>query len=190
MTNIVRLVSAMALTGLLGGVPSALAQQPSLADVARQEAERRKSTDKAKKLYTNDDIKAGRPLTTAGAASAPTPAAGTEGADKAASTADQPAGKTSSNKLDEVVLKRILDLKEQVSRHQLELERLQTRIDEVNTAVVNAFDQMEREGLDSRPGRRPARVPPPAVRDGRQGQDDRRPRGRGPEDATTDAVSV
>lgn len=68
------LMAAAALVTL--GVATASAQ--SLADVARKENERRKALGKATKVYTNEDVKSTRPLTTAAArpADAASPAGG------------------------------------------------------------------------------------------------------------------
>jgi hypothetical protein len=57
------LVATVAL--VLLGVAVSSAQ--TLADVARKEGERRKALGKATKVYTNDDVKSTRPLTTAAA---------------------------------------------------------------------------------------------------------------------------
>lgn len=82
----IRTVLAVGLAWSLGG-SLALAQQPSLAEVARQEAARRKTVDASKKVYTNKDVDKGRPITTGAAAKAAPTAAGATAPDAA-----QPAG--------------------------------------------------------------------------------------------------
>lgn len=61
--------------GLVGTAGAALAQQPSLAEVAKQEAVRRKNVESGKRVYTNQDLDKGRPLTTGAVAKVPAPAA-------------------------------------------------------------------------------------------------------------------
>ena len=75
-----RVVAVCSIAGILGGAGSAFAQtaQPSLAEVARQESERRKAVGQSGKVYTNDDTKSGRPLTTGSASLAKAAAAAQE----------------------------------------------------------------------------------------------------------------
>ncbi len=79
------LMAAAALVTL--GVATASAQ--SLADVARKENERRKALGKATKVYTNEDVKSTRPLTTAAARPADAASPGS-GAGQAGASAGQP----------------------------------------------------------------------------------------------------
>lgn len=144
MTRIIRLVAAALGLALLTG-PLARAQQPSLAEVAQRESERRKAQGTTSKVYTNEDIKKGKPLTVArspGAARAEGEAEGQKDATKPGSSK-----KTAPNKVQAASLERALALKEQASKRQLEAERLQKRIDELNAGVLNAFDQVARERL-------------------------------------------
>lgn len=78
------LMAAAALVTL--GVATASAQ--SLADVARKENERRKALGKATKVYTNEDVKSTRPLTTAAARPADAASPGS-GAGQAGASAGQ-----------------------------------------------------------------------------------------------------
>ena len=84
----IRTVLAVGLAWSLGGIVSpALAQQPSLAEVARQEAARRKTVETSKKVYTNKDVDKGRAVTT-GAATKPATAATAPATPGAAQAAD------------------------------------------------------------------------------------------------------
>lgn len=148
-----RLVTVWSIAVTLSGVVSVFAQTtpPSLADVARQEAERRKNAEKSSKVYTNADTKSGRPLTTAAAAPAkPAPAAGQAGAGPggAAGKDGKGAGKGEMTKeAREALLARILDLKEQISRNELQAGKVSAQMDQLNTDVLNSFDQVTRNDL-------------------------------------------
>ncbi len=107
---------------LLAGGIAAAQQQPSLAEVARREAERRKAIRTPAKVYTNDDLKTSRPITTAAAAPAPPPDAAKPAAAAAQATqAKEPAR-------DEAFWRnRIAQAREQLQRSQMFLEALQSR---------------------------------------------------------------
>lgn len=153
------LVAVFAFAGVLVGAVPVLAQtsQPSLAEVARQEAERRKAMGKTtQKVYTNDDTKVGRPLTTASASMPRTQAAddkagsgggaGTPGAPAAG--AQKPAGKADPAKdAKNALYQRILDVKEQISRNDVEAAKVQKQVDDLNERVLNSFDSVERANL-------------------------------------------
>jgi hypothetical protein len=139
MVKLVRVVSAMVVAGVCLGALSA-AEAQSLADVARQEAERRKAAEKARKTYTNDDLKGGRPLTTMGAAAKPPQE---EGQDKAAK-GEQGPGKGPT---DESVAKRVAELKEELSQLQRDKAQTQQRVDEINSKVLETTDQASLEQL-------------------------------------------
>ena len=137
----------------------AQSEQPSLADVARREAERRKTAPRAEKVYTNTDTQAGRPLTTGAAAPKATAKAegeagqagqpGAAGA-KEGKDANVPAdtkGQGEPKGIAEALAQRILDLKEQISRDTVAGQRLSTQVDELNNGVLSAFDAQRRDEL-------------------------------------------
>ena len=96
-----RLVAACSLSGILLGTGAVLAQaQPSLADVARQEAERRKTVAKSGKVYTNNDTKTGRPLTTGSSALAKAAEAAQGRAAAGEQASDEGGGKGAAGKAD------------------------------------------------------------------------------------------
>lgn len=150
-----RLVAACSLTGILLGTGAALAQsQPSLAEVARQEAERRKSVGKTGRVYTNNDTKSGRPLTTGSsplakaAETAQERAAGDQADAGAGAGGEKVPGKADSAKAArDAVLKRMLDTQERISRNEVEAQRAQKQVDDINERVLASFDQVEREQL-------------------------------------------
>ena len=138
----------------LSGVVSLFAQTPpkSLADVARQEAERRKTVEKSNKVYTNEDTKGGRPLTTGAASLAKPPAAVAEKAGDAAEGVGGREGKGAgkgemTKEARAALLKRILDLKDQISRNELEAGKVSAQMNQTNTDVLNSFDQVTRNDL-------------------------------------------
>lgn len=138
MKKIDRVVVSVLMAALLGFAATARAQQPSLAEVARQTADARKAKekDKASKTYTNADLKGGRTLTVTGAA-AP---AQTEAKGDAVRAAAAPAAGNET-------AKRVQELRAYVAERQDETRRLEQRIRELNDAVLNTFSEKEREAF-------------------------------------------
>jgi hypothetical protein len=133
----------------VGAATAAGAQsQPSLADLARKESERRKTTTKPQKVYTNDDVKQ------AGAAPITTAAARTQTKDEQASdkpAADQKAGEPAAAQepaKDEAFWReRMTQAREQLNRSRLFAEALQSRINALTTDFVNRADPVQREQI-------------------------------------------
>jgi hypothetical protein len=131
--------------------PRALAQSPSLGDLARKEQERRKTQKPAGKTYTNKDLPEGAQKGTAPAtgtapsqapAVSPGHATGHEGAAK---PAEAPAGAEAAGKNDEASWrKRISDARENLRRNEVFAEALQTRINSQSTDFVNRDDPYQR----------------------------------------------
>jgi tetrahydrodipicolinate N-succinyltransferase len=145
-----RLVAACSIAGVLMGTVPAFAQtaQPSLAEIAKQEAERRKALGKASKVYTNDDTRGGRPLTT-GAATAPKAAVQAE---KAAAGREEQADAAAlrddqAKAALEALQKKIADLKARIAEGEQGQQKIQQQVDQLNNAVINSFDETVREGL-------------------------------------------
>jgi hypothetical protein len=144
-------VSALVLASLLAGWPSVRAQ--SLADVARQEEERRKHIKTEAKVYTNKDLGNAPP---APASPRPAPAASdttgtkdgaakTDAADSGAKTeaAASPAAETP--KRDQAYWNgRLTDLQTTLERDRTYLEALQSRINALTTDFVNRDDPAQR----------------------------------------------
>ncbi len=140
------------LSGVLAlslGLPAlALAQTPTLGDLARREQERRKATKSSDKVLTNKDLPASAqqpppgPVTATGAATPATGAAApvTAGAPTAADTKPAP-----SDQRDEAWWrKRITDAREALRRNEMFLEALQSRINALSADFVNRDDPQQR----------------------------------------------
>lgn len=111
----------LVLTLISVGTVAAAQQQPPLAEVARREAERRKTIRTPARVYTNDDLKTARPITTAAAVPAPPPDPAKQAAAAQAQQATGPAR-------DETFWRtRITQARELLQRSQLFLEALQSR---------------------------------------------------------------
>jgi hypothetical protein len=133
----------------LGAVAAARAQeQPSLAEVARKEAQRRKSAPAAGKVYTNADVQK------AGPASVTTAARPVEKAGKAppeggeaASAPDQSPNAEDPAREEVRWRQRMTEAREQLSRSKLFAEALQSRINALTTDFVNRADPYQREQI-------------------------------------------
>ena len=143
-----RTVLALALaSGLAGTAAVGLAQQPSLAEVARQEAARRKAVEASKKVYTNQDVARGRPLTT-GAVAKPANAPAAEAS--VASDDAQPADGTATPATDDakapakVDEARVAELKNALAAITTAARIAQTAVDKANINIVNLFDEAQR----------------------------------------------
>lgn len=138
MMKIDRVVASVLTLALLGFAGTARAQQPSLAEVAKQTADARKAKekDKASKAYTNADLKGGRMLTVTGtAAPAQAEAKGDAGGGAAPPAAD------------DQTAKRVQELRTYVDERQAEARRLEQRMRELNDAVLNTFSEQQRVAL-------------------------------------------
>jgi len=151
-----------ALAGLLlvGGAAASAAQ--SLADIARQEEERRKSITASGKVYTNESLRA-EPPPSAPPAAAPAPAAtpappATPAAPGAAPPAGaqapqtpgqppaaQPAAPAAQGEAE--WRKRIASAREAMTRSQTFAEALQSRINALSTDFVNRDDPIQRDQI-------------------------------------------
>jgi hypothetical protein len=120
----------------------------TLADVARQEAERRKALAATGKVLTNDDVRSQRPLTTA--AAVPEPAA------PAVGTAEHAEGAGAALVTPEDQGRRLEELRRQVDRDHLAAEALRSRlnglgyqIEQVSDAETRAMLEREREQISA-----------------------------------------
>jgi len=156
--SIGRLVLSLALLGaLVQPVPAAAetqSTQPSLAEIAKKEAERRKTTKDAKKVITTKDL----PESARKPASAPAaPAVTTTAADAAQSGGDQkaaPGAETSSaapvsgGQGDEAAWRaRITQARETLRRNETFLEALQTRVNALGNDFRNSGDSAQQAKL-------------------------------------------
>jgi len=147
-------VWGVAIALLLGIASSSVAQ--SLGDVARQEAERRKTVVTGGKVYTNESLRpepapsAGQPAQPAqpsstAAATATPPAAGGANAPPA-----QPSGgadPADAPPTEEAWTKRMAAAREALSRSRMFADALQSRINALTTDYVNRDDPAQRDSI-------------------------------------------
>jgi len=152
-----RSIRSLAVAAVLMAGATASAQ--SLADVARQEEERRKAVGTAGKVYTNEALRPEPPASGA-SASAPgtaapvkpadtsTPAAGAPPAGApsgdAAKPGDQAPAATAVPATEEAWRKRVATEREAVSRSQILADALQSRINALTTDFENRGDPAQR----------------------------------------------
>lgn len=108
---------------LAGSAPAQ--SQESLADVARREAERRKTVQSSGRVYTNSDVRKTTPLTVA--AQSPQPAAAKGGSPTDPKEKAAPGGDADSRKDESYWRKRMTDLQGQLTRNRLFADALQSR---------------------------------------------------------------
>jgi hypothetical protein len=144
--------SALALAVSMSPVAAAAqTKQPSLADVAKKEAERRKTVKDAKKVITTKDLpeSARKP---AAAQPAPSPEGAPAAPAGAASPSDQrtsgssasPGGGEGSDKGEAYWRSRVTQAREGLRRNEAFLEALQSRINALTTDFVNRDDPYQR----------------------------------------------
>lgn len=140
------------------------ASAQSLADVARQEGERRQAVSAAAKSYSNKDLKPTKTVDvvdspTAASDSGAAPASATEPAADAADTSkdgaasadaaqdakdDTSDSKKADTKDEKYWSKRMAELRDQLERDQTFLQALQGRVDSLTTDFVNRDDPAQR----------------------------------------------
>ena len=144
---------ARSITVTLVLVSGAAASAQSLADVARQEEERRKTVAKAGKVYTNDHLPAAPPVTAprpaSGAVAPAKPAepeatAGAPPAGDAAKPADQATGGGTAPSTEDGWRKRVAAEREALSRSEILADALQSRINALTTDFENRDDPAQR----------------------------------------------
>lgn len=135
-------------------VPAGWVHAQSLAEVAREEASRRKAQQQPAKVYTNDDLKAdfSRPVAPAapaaaeaapggGAAAAAQPAGGT-------TPAAAPGSEAAPAKDQAYWSGRMADARGQLERSRTFATALQSRIDALMTDFINRDNPVERAGIE------------------------------------------
>jgi hypothetical protein len=137
----------------------------SLADVARQEEERRKAIKKPSKVYTTEDLRrdsSGSTPTTVSAPAAPTsastpsssstPSPATTGSTSSAGAEPNgkpPAESSSPGAKDQASWKgRITQARDQLERSKTLADAMQSRINALNTDFVNTDDPAKRSGVE------------------------------------------
>ena len=121
---------------VLGTAAPGVGQGPALADVAKQEQERRKAVPAPKKVYTNKD------LPESAVQPAPTPAstAATPGAEQA-KPEQKPAG---PEKNEAWWRNRITTARDELRRNEVFFEALQSRVNTLSADFVNRDDPYQR----------------------------------------------
>ncbi len=146
-------VAAVALTWTLAmPAASALAQTPSLGEVARKEAERRKALPPSGKVYTNKDLppSAQKPAPSSGAGTETTipldPVAAATG-DKPADAKAEADAKPGAEKNEAWWAGRISAAREAVRRNEMFAEALQTRINSLNRDFTSRDNPAQRSQI-------------------------------------------
>jgi hypothetical protein len=139
----------LALATLVLWPAAAAAQTPALADVAKKEQDRRKSTPGPKKVYTSKDLPKpttpppAPPAAQAPGAAAPSTPAGTgdAAAGQSADAATQPGEEV---KDEQWWRQQMAALRDELTRNEMFLEALQTRINSLGTDYVARDDPAQR----------------------------------------------
>jgi hypothetical protein len=146
-------VAAVALTWtLVMPAASALAQTPSLGEVARKEAERRRALPPSGKVYTNKDLppSAQKPAPSSGAGTETTipldPVAAATG-DKPADAKAEADAKPGEEKNQAWWAGRISAAREAVRRNEMFAEALQTRINSLNRDFTSRDNPAQRSEI-------------------------------------------
>jgi len=142
--------AAALLTGTLMllwlGMPAVSAQQPpSLGEIAKREAERRRALKAEGKVYTNKDLpKSANPAQPSTTAPAPAPTAEQKAATQKPAEAD-PVEKDKEEEKDEAWWrKRITAARDALQRTELAADAFQSRINALTTDFVNRDDPYQR----------------------------------------------
>jgi hypothetical protein len=139
-------VSALALV-VLHAFGFAAVQAQSLAEVARQEQERRKSLKTEAKVYTNKDLRsapAARPVQPKPAPDTAPSSAGGDAASRTDSPEAQPTVAQEKERDQTYWSGRMKDLQAALERNQTYLDALQSRINALTTDFVNRDDPAQR----------------------------------------------
>jgi hypothetical protein len=138
----VAVVAVVAVVAMFG-VRSSAAQAPSLGEVAKKEAERRKAQPPSGKVYTNKDLPPSAQNRTP--APAPPPAETTIPLDPVAAAAAQKPEEPKKEEKDEAWWKaRMNQVREELRRNEMFAEALQTRINALSRDFVNRDNPVQR----------------------------------------------
>jgi len=138
-----RMLIALVALCSLEAVALAQSTQPTLAEIARKEADRRKTVKAPSKVYTNADVPQSGLLTTTAPAPAGAPAEA--GPAEAAKPAEAAAGEPVKD--DAWWRARITKAREALRQSSILAEALQTRVNALTTDFVNRDDPAQREVL-------------------------------------------
>jgi hypothetical protein len=147
--SVARFVSlALSAVVLAGSAGAALAQTPTLGEVAKKEADRRKAQPPSGKVYTNKDLPASAQIPAA-AAPASGPETGTPVDPVAAAAAEKPAEQKPEGEIkDEAWWKnRIMSTREELRRNEMFAEALQTRINALSRDYTSRDNPAQRRQI-------------------------------------------
>lgn len=148
----VRLIAAALVLLAWGALLASSAQAQSLADVARKEEDRRKSTPSPARVYTNKDLNAAP----AGSPPSAVPAAPAPGADSSAAKAagadatkgGKTPGATAGVRDQAFWANRLKALQDTLARDENYADAMQTRINALTTDAVNRDDPAQRAVIE------------------------------------------
>jgi hypothetical protein len=154
---IMRLVSVSGMVVAVFLACDAVAVGQGLGDVAKREAERRKTVGTPGKVYTNDNLRTDAPPTSApattpqGATPPAAPAQAPAAAGGVQTPGSQPTGTAASSEpgptTEDAWRKRITAARDALSRAQVFAEALQSRINALSTDFVNRDDPAQRNAI-------------------------------------------
>ena len=154
---IMRLASVSGMVVAVFLACDAVAVGQGLGDVAKREAERRKTVGTPGKVYTNDNLRTDAPPTSApattpqGATPPAAPAQAPAAAGGVQTPGSQPTGSAASSEpgptTEDAWRKRITAARDALSRAQVFAEALQSRINALSTDFVNRDDPAQRNAI-------------------------------------------
>jgi hypothetical protein len=146
-----RFLSVVALVLLAAGV----ARAQTLADVAKKEEERRKGVSEPAKVYTNKDLKPGRPGSTQPAAAdgkdakSDAAAEGKDGKDGKDATAKDGKDAKEPAKDQKYWSDKLKVLRDQLERDKTFADAIQNKINSLTTDFVNRDDPMQKRAIEA-----------------------------------------
>ena len=148
--SVARFVSlALSAVILAGSAGAARAQTPTLGEVAKKEADRRKAQPPSGKVYTNKDLPASAQVPAAAPASGPEPGTPAAPAAAAAAAAEKPAEQKPEGEIkDEAWWKnRMMSTREELRRNEMFAEALQTRINALSRDYTSRDNPAQRRQI-------------------------------------------
>jgi hypothetical protein len=148
--SVARFVSlALSAVILAGSAGAARAQTPTLGEVAKKEADRRKAQPPSGKVYTNKDLPASAQVPAAAPASGPETGTPVDPVAAAAAAAEKPAEQKPEGEIkDEAWWKnRIMSTREELRRNEMFAEALQTRINALSRDYTSRDNPAQRRQI-------------------------------------------
>jgi hypothetical protein len=144
-----QLVAAAALFLVAGGLAARPARAQSLADVAKKEADRRKTVAEPAKVYTNKDLSPVPPGSPSPPPAVTPPADSAKAADDDKKADSKPAGAEKEPVKDQAYWSgKLKGLQDKLAREQDYADAMQTRINSLTTDFVNRDDPAQRAVIE------------------------------------------